>query len=97
MNNKDREAPERIWMELRHFRSRSMLVGDPALSKRSESDIEYARVDPPVVPTDDNVIDSLADSIASAVNNGASDDRQQRIRDLLVQFAEEIQRRAIEP
>jgi hypothetical protein len=42
-------------------------------------------------------VEEIAEKIASMINYGALDDRQERLRTLLIQFAEEIQRRAIEP
>jgi hypothetical protein len=38
-------APERIWMRLEHLRSRSLLVGDPGIERRSAGDVEYVRAD----------------------------------------------------
>lgn len=42
-------------------------------------------------------VEEIAERLAGAINHGAMDDRRQLIKDLLMAFANEIIRRAIEP
>lgn len=46
---------------------------------------------------DDTVIASLADAVAGAICYGANDDHRERVKQRLIQFAEEIKRQAVEP
>lgn len=41
--NEERLPPDRIWVRFAHFRSRSILVGDPAITRRDDNDVEYIR------------------------------------------------------
>lgn len=43
------------------------------------------------------IVEDLAVSLAEEICDGEDTARQQRIRKLLIEFAEEIKRRAIEP
>lgn len=47
--------------------------------------------------TDAEVVEDIAMSLAAAICDDEDDARQQRIRKLLVEFADEIKRQAVEP